>query len=168
MQTQLYAPQRRYAERLKASGLCARCGRKPRVVGMQMCQGCREARSTDQRLRNQSNRKEQKCLQCSAPRPADRAYCDRCSAKKSGQAAGHGASIEDRTRLYEKQGGNCGICEKPLGGPLGKFVHVDHNHATKELRGLLCGNCNTGIGNLRDSVVLLERAIRYLKGGDEA
>ena len=87
---------------------------------------------------------------------------------KAGKAAGHGATLEDRVRLFDAQGGKCAICEKILSGPIGRFIHVDHDHATKDLRGLLCGNCNTGIGNLRDSIAILEKAIRYLKGGDEA
>jgi len=160
--------QLRWQAKRRAAGQCLRCGRRPVVPGMVHCQECRIARTTDQRLRNQKNKHEQKCLSCSQPRPADRAYCDRCSARKAASAAGHGATLEDRVRLFEQQKGGCAICDKMLGEPMSRFAHVDHDHATKRLRGLLCMNCNTGLGNLRDSVALLERAISYLKGGIRA
>jgi len=40
---------------------------------------------------------------------------------------------------------------------------VDHNHQTGEVRGLLCQKCNTGIGNMKDSIKILSQAILYLK-----
>ena len=51
----------------------------------------------------------------------------------------------------------CAICS--IGGKL----HVDHDHATGKIRGLLCRGCNMGLGNFRDSTVYLNRAIEYLK-----
>lgn len=41
-------------------------------------------------------------------------------------------------------------------------LHVDHCHETGVVRGLLCYNCNTGIGRLKDNVIVLQRAIEYL------
>lgn len=42
-------------------------------------------------------------------------------------------------------------------------VHVDHDHLTGRVRGLLCQECNTGLGKFRDSIPYLESAIQYLK-----
>jgi hypothetical protein len=42
-------------------------------------------------------------------------------------------------------------------------LSVDHDHNTGEVRGLLCDSCNGGIGKLKDSIDLLEKAINYLK-----
>lgn len=67
---------------------------------------------------------------------------------------------------FVHQRGLCAICEKPevnkdAKGKV-KWLGVDHNHATGELRGLLCYKCNTGVGKLGDSIVTLESAIKYL------
>lgn len=53
----------------------------------------------------------------------------------------------------------CGICGA---APTGKDLHIDHNHATMEFRGLLCASCNVGIGHFREDPELLEKAKRYI------
>jgi hypothetical protein len=61
--------------------------------------------------------------------------------------------------MREAQGGLCKICGKE------KRLVVDHCHETGQVRGMLCFSCNTGIGQLGDSVDMLKAAIAYL-GGD--
>lgn len=56
----------------------------------------------------------------------------------------------------------CAICTDELYGD--KYTHVDHDHETDAVRGLLCHHCNTGIGLLRDSPDVLRAAISYLEG----
>ena len=60
-----------------------------------------------------------------------------------------------------KQKGNCAICNTKLED--GFLVHVDHDHETGNVRGILCRWCNTGLGNFKDSMVNLKSALRYLK-----
>lgn len=55
--------------------------------------------------------------------------------------------------------GMCQICKKTKDDAR---LHVDHDHVTGVVRGLLCHSCNTGIGSLGDSVELLQEAIKYL------
>jgi hypothetical protein len=70
--------------------------------------------------------------------------------------------------MHKNQGGVCWICGgKQKGrGAKNNVLSVDHNHKTGKIRGLLCTNCNTGIGNLRDSIELLQKAIQYLNERD--
>lgn len=54
----------------------------------------------------------------------------------------------------------CDICG--TGNPGRRTWHVDHDHLTGEVRGVLCGPCNVGLGMFKDSPELLERASSYL------
>lgn len=64
------------------------------------------------------------------------------------------AQVEEMVR---EQGGVCAIClERPA-------EHVDHDHDTGEVRGVLCFTCNVGLGNFRDRPDLLDRAVHYLE-----
>ena len=68
--------------------------------------------------------------------------------------------------LLKKQNNTCAICKLPmkLYGSFKKvYLHVDHDHKTGKVRGLLCNCCNMGIGNLKDDINLLYNAIEYLK-----
>lgn len=74
-------------------------------------------------------------------------------------------SIIDFNKMFIAQHGRCAICEKVLSesGSRSKTAHVDHNHSTGKVRGLLCKPCNQGIGFLRDNIEILANAIEYLK-----
>jgi hypothetical protein len=65
-------------------------------------------------------------------------------------------------QMYDEQDGKCKICgiEKELGGSNGLLV--DHCHNTNKVRGLLCNNCNSGLGKFKDNKELLLRAIEYI------
>ena len=56
-----------------------------------------------------------------------------------------------------QQGGLCALCRT------GKAKHVDHDHRTKRIRGILCFNCNRGLGKFGDNVELMGRAVDYLE-----
>ena len=75
-------------------------------------------------------------------------------------------SLETYDAMLEAQNGVCAICKQPethkRNGKL-KALAVDHSHKTGEIRGLLCCDCNTGIGKLKDSVNVLQSAIDYLR-----
>ena len=57
----------------------------------------------------------------------------------------YGLSTEDYNLLFMNQNGRCAICDKHQ-SELQRNLHVDHNHITGEIRGLLCPTCNTGLG----------------------
>jgi hypothetical protein len=66
-------------------------------------------------------------------------------------------------RMLAEQDGKCGICgDSDPGARISRF-HVDHDKESGIVRGLLCGRCNTGIGQLRHSKPILLAAIGYLE-----
>jgi len=72
----------------------------------------------------------------------------------------YGMPLGGYDAMLVKQDGKCAICQTDKPGGKGRF-HVDHCHGTKEVRGLLCHRCNTGIG-LLGTVESLQSAISYL------
>ncbi len=64
--------------------------------------------------------------------------------------------------LLKEQGGGCAICHKPERADNFR-MHVDHCHGTRAIRGLLCTNCNTGLGQFKHDVNLLLAARSYIE-----
>ncbi len=71
-----------------------------------------------------------------------------------------GATQDMYNAMYEAQKGCCALCNEPEE----KFVWlcIDHDHETGKIRGLLCPNCNRGLGLLKDSASLLRKAAEYI------
>jgi hypothetical protein len=76
----------------------------------------------------------------------------------------HGITLEFLSDLFEKQNERCAICEKPLGSVHSPGMHIDHDHITGQVRGLLCHKCNNGIGWLEKNLAYLNSAMKYIKG----
>jgi hypothetical protein len=72
----------------------------------------------------------------------------------------YGITLIDFDALLEKQGGGCAICGKTEFN--GRGAYVDHDHETGMVRGILCVNCNTGMGMFKDSIENMRNAIMYL------
>ena len=66
----------------------------------------------------------------------------------------YGLTPEQMTEM-KKTG--CELCGSTL------QLHIDHNHITNEIRGVLCTNCNRGLGHFKDSPELLKKAAEYLE-----
>lgn len=71
----------------------------------------------------------------------------------------YGISLDDYNTMLESQLGRCAICGDFPGT---KMLSVDHDHATGKVRGLLCNGCNTRLGQMKDSIAILELAQNYL------
>jgi len=83
--------------------------------------------------------------------------CAVCSRLSKRQHTRH----PDYQRLLDKQRGVCAIC---FGEPKGRtHFDVDHDDKTGQVRGLLCTNCNRGLGYFQDDWFLLRRASEYLR-----
>lgn len=74
-----------------------------------------------------------------------------------------GITHEQYDALVNAQGGKCAICGGPPRGNSKKYFHVDHDHETGAVRGLLCFPCNASLGMLKDDTDLLRKAIQYLE-----
>lgn len=75
----------------------------------------------------------------------------------------HGITAEKLAGLERRQGGVCAICKKPPSGARSRVkLLLDHDHSDGHIRGLLCGNCNTGLGMFLDSLEFLRKAVQYL------
>jgi len=72
----------------------------------------------------------------------------------------YGISLEQFERLYLEQDGRCAICSDRM---LNSDCHVDHDHEVGNVRALLCGSCNRGLGMFKDNIRRLARAIVYLE-----
>lgn len=94
-------------------------------------------------------------------------YPDRmkaCDLKKK-----FGLSLDVYYEMLESQNHVCAICKRPENAVdyrtgLPRALAVDHCHETNKVRGLLCTQCNRGLGKFNDNVEYLQSAITYLKG----
>ena len=73
----------------------------------------------------------------------------------------YGLSKNDYLSLLLTQNYRCKICNNILDN--GSKTHVDHDHETGKVRGILCSKCNVGLGNFKDSIQNLYNAIQYLQ-----
>ena len=64
---------------------------------------------------------------------------------------------EQYAQMYESQEGKCAICWKVF-----ELLNVDHDHETEQVRGLLCENCNKGLGYFKDDLFFIANAFNYL------
>lgn len=69
---------------------------------------------------------------------------------------------QEYLQMLADQDFSCSICKCNVTGT-GKVLVVDHDHSTGKVRGLLCGQCNSGLGMFKDSKENLAEAIKYLK-----
>lgn len=76
----------------------------------------------------------------------------------------YGLTKEQYKIMLEYSGNRCYICNRP---PRTRALHIDHNHKTGVIRGLLCLNCNQRIigrsGDKQNAIELFENVVKYLK-----
>jgi hypothetical protein len=71
-------------------------------------------------------------------------------------------TVEEYEAMLTTQNGVCKICQGVSSD--GRALAIDHCHTTGKVRGLLCNNCNNGLGRFKDDPDLLRSAIFYLEG----
>jgi hypothetical protein len=97
------------------------------------------------------------CLDCHNKVSRENAVKNHGSTRNKHLKARYGVTHEQVAAMAAEYGGMCAICrERPA-------EHVDHDHETGEIRGVLCFTCNVGLGNFRDRPDLLDKAVHYLE-----
>ncbi len=86
------------------------------------------------------------------------------SDRKSHLKRRFGLTLEQYDDMLRSQGGGCALCKRPARP--GKALHVDHDHETGRVRGLLCFTCNNALGDFEDEPARLRAAIAYLHRHD--
>ncbi len=81
--------------------------------------------------------------------------------RKCGIFNKYGLTPQELLELESKNQGTCEICGKTE-TELEEKLHVDHDHKTGKVRGLLCANCNKGLGMFCDDIQKLKSAMNYL------
>jgi len=79
----------------------------------------------------------------------------------------HGIDIPEYNRLFQIQGGRCAICKRHEIELKTRSLCVDHNHKTGRVRGLLCLQCNGGLGMFFEDMSIIQEVISYLKKHSE-
>jgi len=146
----------------------------PVVDGKKICCKCFEVKPVEEfRTFQRSDRKS----------PQMMATCRNCSTKRTRKAFRASPDYFNKRYLYKiklhygvtaakyyqmlaSQGGVCAICKEepePFGQKTLPGFHIDHCHATGEVRGLLCTYCNSTLGYSKDSVDRLINAAIYLE-----
>ena len=69
----------------------------------------------------------------------------------------YGLTEETYNQMYDLQEGRCKLCDSD------RTLVVDHCHTTGSIRGLLCHQCNAGLGQFKDDTEVLAKAIKYLQ-----
>jgi len=136
---------------------------------MPICRTCEEAKSDEEfAIRSDTGKRRTDCTTCRGKGNLARYHSDpsakersRLISRKSAALRKYGMTPEEYEELLCLTGGRCGICLAPPAPR--RHHHIDHDHATGRVRGLLCHSCNVALGHFRDNPHLLARAIEYLE-----
>jgi len=140
-------------------------------TGTRVCKICDKRKEmTEFHFSNEKRHRRRQCKTCNDETRAKRWGADPQKYAKLARwnyiRREYGLSEGDFWRILESQNGACAIClerKEEL-----KQWHIDHDHSTGRVRGILCFTCNTALGKFHDDEEILESAIRYLhrsKGG---
>lgn len=82
--------------------------------------------------------------------------------RKSRLKKKYGLTVASLNQLLASQNHACLICKDPVGFGRPGSAAVDHDHQTGKVRGILCGRCNTGLGQFKEDPIRMTAAITYL------
>jgi len=122
----------------------------------------------DIRSMNPDTKSERYCIACDEYKPKDHFYkninkyhqskCKECMVIEK-RISTYNLTPEDFKEILQSQNNTCAICKKAFTAT----PHIDHDHRSGDVRGLLCRSCNIGIGHFEDDTERLKNAISYLE-----
>lgn len=99
------------------------------------------------------------CKESFEPTSRKQFYCKNCNTK--GLLSSYGITSSDYDLLRQRQSNDCGVCQISLEELPTQQIHLDHDHQTGIIRGILCRKCNLRLGCV-DNKEWLSLAISYL------
>lgn len=150
------------SERLPLTKRCKACGedkelnlfpidKKAKYGRRVYCKTCEKTRREAE-----GNHAEKQRIWRNNNREGYRTYARLWSYKK----LGINITEEQYVSLKERQDNKCALCGNSP--KQDRVLCLDHNHATGQPRGLLCNDCNIGLGKFKDDIEVLAKAIVYL------
>ena len=131
---------------------------KPIYRGTKICQTCKITKKATEFHVNKKHKDglERRCKKCNMLRKDNNHYRNK-----------YGITLDDYNNLIKSQNYQCAICKTVDPGVGINRFHVDHNHSTGVVRGLLCSNCNRALGQFKDDISILESAAEYIRNNLE-
>lgn len=135
------------------------------------CNRCKEELPLDAFHKSSTNKdgRQRRCAKCTIKynlaryhknpekfRAYQKKYDKDSNAKLRARLRKYGLTQEEFDSMMCAAAGRCALCNKQAD------LFIDHCHKTQKIRGLLCLQCNTALGNFQDDVLLLKKAIQYL------
>lgn len=88
---------------------------------------------------------------------------DKDGSRRRRMKSKYGLEWDDYQKMLLSQTGLCKICKSPQNNSRADVLHIDHDHKTGKIRGLLCHKCNSALGYANDNPEILKEMIKYLQ-----
>ena len=134
------------------------------VTGVKFCKSCSTTKSIEDFYirRRGTDLRHSTCKECDKKRVKENHDPKRY--REQHLKRQYGIDHKEYDKILKQQNGCCSVCgtDKPGGKHQNKYFHVDHNHETGVVRGLLCSHCNTALGLFNEDVAIMKKAMVYL------
>ena len=134
---------------------------------MKTCSLCKEDKEHTKFFKNKGNKDgyQNYCKPCAKLKRKE--WISKEQRRAYGIKYAYGLSKAEYNDLLEEQRHSCAVCCTNEPGGRTNTWHVDHNHTTKAVRGLLCAKCNLLLGHADENVEVLYRAVEYIRKHNE-
>ena len=120
------------------------------------CTQCGETKDITEFASAGKGKKRAQCKPCLARKKREYYKKNPDKARRRNLLTYYGITVETFDQMAAEQNHSCAACLKPT-----TDLHVDHDHKTGAVRGLLCMNCNLALGHVQDSIERLQQLREY-------